>query len=1287
MSRECWIDVGGTFTDCILVDDNSCQQHKLLSANYYKGLLLTDDDGLTFDLKGPVDDFFRGFTCQLFDAAQQLLIESEVTSSCSRTGRVQLEDSDPKGEKASWLLRSPHQAPVCGLRWLLGLRLDQPIPAIPVRLGTTIGTNALLEGKGTPSGLLVTSGFEDILTIGDQSRPQLFDLAITKNHWFDVKVAGVKGRLDADGHEIIPLDVPGVKATLAKLKTEGCKSLGICLMHSWNLAGAEEQTQPSHEQVVKDLALAAGFSDVIMSSEVAPTKGYLARAQTTSLNAYLDPMIRQWLELLQQELGVAELRLMTSAGAVVKPDRFRGCHSILSGPAGGVVGAAQTGIASQSQNLLSFDMGGTSTDVARWNGSFEQRFKTPLKDPKGGGTIEILAPALSIETVAAGGGSTCWFDGQRLQVGPGSAGSFPGPACYGNGGPLAVTDLNVFLGRIPARSFPIPIDLAAVEKALLTLADQIKTETGYIYSLKDLAEGFLQLAVEIMAEPVRQISLARGFDPVSHELVSFGGAGGQHACDLAHSLGMNYIYIHPLASLLSAWGMGHCDEKAFVSREYTQPLAQDSSDYWLAQGCELSRELPQLTDESIDHTYVSACYQGQDYVLTIKVGVDRQCPLQTFHQQYHQQFGFNQPDHRVEVKSLIVERSAGDRLQHSPWNFTGAETTHDRGQGQSASRASVQQGGLPYYPWPADQTVISGPGLIEGYGTIVYVKEHWQAQLTDAGILKVSKNDDQNNLQQSSALAKDDPASVSDPLKLSLFSHRLTGIAEQMGVQLQKSAHSVNIKERQDYSCAIFTAEGKLVVSAPHVPVHLGAMGETVRHLLGSGLVLKENDSFVCNHPYMGGSHLNDVTVINPALDEHGVLQFFVANRAHHGEIGGIAPGSMPAGSRRLSEEGVIIPMTRMVHQGNFAVEAMEKLLSSGSYPSRNPGENIADLRGQLAANQQGIRLVEQLRMEVTPPLFTGFLAEMLAVAARHMTTVLTAFGDGQFHFEDHLENGAAIKVGIEIKGGQAHVDFNGTASVTNDHFNANTAIVRAAVLYSFRSLIKENIPLNDGVLAPLTIHIPRGSLLDPAADKDLTAFDQLPAVAAGNVETSQRIVDVILGALGVAAASQGTMNNLLFGRDPNADGADGFGFYETLGGGAGAGPGFAGAHGVQVHMTNTKATDPEILESKFPVRLHRFGLRKDSGGAGQYRGGDGLVREIEFLTSLQLTLITSRRHSGPFGLKGGGSGDPGRNLYRQAGSDRWLELKSSLFQVISSGDRLLIETPGGGGYGTIESG
>jgi len=1170
-----------------------------------------------------------------------------------------------KGVARKLLSDNPRQyldATVAGIEAILreaGLK-PGPDSIAEVRLGTTVATNALLERRGQPTALLVTRGFADTLQIAYQNRPEVFALKVRRAVPLYAQVVEVDERLDAQGEVVLALDHDALLPRLRELRAAGFRSLAICLLHAWR--------NPQHEKVVAALASAVGFERISQSHRVSGMNRFVARGQTTVVHAYLTPVLQRYLRSVQAALHGVPCLLMQSDGGLSGSEVLQGHQAVLSGPAGGLVGAIHAARDAGVQRLVSFDMGGTSTDVAHYAGAVQQCLEKTVAG------VHLRTPMLDIHTVAAGGSSIIELRAGKFSVGPRSAGSDPGPACYGNGGPPTVTDCNLLLGRIRADCFPHcfgqgadqPLDEKACRATFQSLADGLLAETGMERSPEKIAEGCRQIAVANMARAIKRISTERGISLEGHALVAFGGAGPQHACEVADALGISQVLIHPQASLLSAYGIGMSTPRARRECSLDLPLDATAEGKLAAQVARLSaqceEELAQLSTGTGNPTVqveVEVRYSGSDTGLLL--------PLHPFNSlarrqgaQHRKRFGFVPENVDCVITGLLVERRAA-RAPFVPVTegtaVTPAPTRPVRFYQAGAWRKAV----MVHRDGLRAAAALLGPALIFGPHSTVVLEPGWQARMREDGQLLLTR-------VQHVAARKTDHETA-DPVALELFNNLFMSVAEQMGAVLRSTARSVNIKERLDFSCGLFDAQGNLVANAPHMPVHLGSMGATVRAVLAQfGSELGAEDAVVSNDPYQGGTHLPDITVVSPVFSGRRLV-FLVASRGHHADIGGITPGSMPAHSRCIEEEGVLIAPQYLLRQGVFREAEMKRLLLDAPFPARNVAQNIADLKAQLAANAAGQSALAAAFSEFGLDTVLAYTRHVRENAARQVSEVVKRLQDGEFC--STMDCGARIQVRLKTDpaGGRLEVDFSGSSAQRADNFNAPSAITRAAVLYVFRCLVAEPIPMNEGCLDPIHITIPAPSMLDPVASA---------AVVAGNVETSQVITDALFGALGVLAASQGTMNNLTFG---NAR----YQYYETIAGGAGAGEGFAGEHGVQTHMTNSRLTDPEILESRFPVRVEAFSLRRGSGGTGRYPGGDGLRRILRFLEPMEVSLLAGNRIQRPFGLAGGGRGQAGRNhLIPRHGEEQVL---GPCFRIdVEAGDVLCVETPGGGGFGPEKS-
>ena len=1121
-----------------------------------------------------------------------------------------------------------------------------------VRMGTTVATNALLERKGDRLALAITRGFGDALRIGYQARPEIFARHIVLPSMLYECVVEIDERVGADGEIVTPIDEDQARAELARVRAEGIDALAIVLMHGWTYRG--------HETRLAEIARELGFSQISVSHEVAPLIKLVGRGDTTVADGYLSPVLRRYVDRVAARLGDAPIQFMQSNGGLTDAHAFRGKDAILSGPAGGVVGMVAASARHGGELLIGFDMGGTSTDVSHYAGRFE------LGDDNLIAGVRIRAPMMQINTVAAGGGSICSFDGMRFRVGPHSAGANPGPACYRNGGPLTVTDCNLFTGRISAGHFPAlfgpdgkqPLDPGAAMERLEAIASEANAALGKMLSPHEIAEGFLRIAVDNMANAIRKISIARGHDVTRYTLACFGGAGGQHACQVADALGMERILIHPLAGVLSAYGIGLAEVKAIRETSWLKPLDEDFSD-GLGKLEETARRA--LIDQDVDPAHIRIERHGRlrmpgsDNVIELAIA-----PVEEMHELFaalhRKRFGYAEEGAGLIVDSLAVTATAA--------NEHGASFAEPAGLGAKPIAAG-QWSAYRREEIGAHQQ-IAGPALILDPSSTTVVEEGWAAARAHDGTLILTRT---SPAEHGKAIGTD-----AEPVMLEIFGNLFMAIAEEMGVALQSTATSVNIKERLDFSCALFDAEGALIANAPHIPVHLGSMGESIRTIIEArggardGRGIRSGDAYVLNDPYRGGTHLPDITVIVPVFygDGDEAPSAFVAARGHHADVGGIAPGSMPPDSRSIEDEGVLIDNALMVDEGRFCEAEIRALLTAGPYPTRNVERNLSDLRAQLAACIRGAERLTQTARDIGAEVVAAYMSHVLSYAEEAVRRLIDRLDDGEFDYP--MDNGATVRVVIKVdkKARSAKFDFTGTSAQLPDNFNAPRSIVRAAALYVVRTLIDDVIPLNDGCLKPIRLVVPEGSMLSPAYPA---------AVVAGNVETSQVVTDALFAATGRLAPSQGTMNNLTFG---NRD----YQYYETIAGGSGAGPDHDGTDAVQTHMTNSRLTDPEILETRFPVRLEEFAIRNGSGGDGEHHGGNGVVRSIRFLEPMRVNILANRRRIAPKGINGGGDAAPGRNWIERAdGSMEHLGATGSA--DVEAGDAFVIETPGGGGFGS----
>jgi 5-oxoprolinase (ATP-hydrolysing) len=1169
------------------------------------------------------------------------------------------------------LSENPEQyrdAAVAGIRQLLGLRAGEPISADQVecvKMGTTVATNALLERKGEPTLLVTTRGFRDALRIAYQNRPRLFDRHIVLPELLYSAVVEADERISAQGEVLRALDKTLLKKELLTRYLTGLRSVSIVFMHGYRYTG--------HEIAARRIALEVGFTQVSTSHETSPMMKFVSRGDTTVVDAYLSPILRRYVEQISAEMPGVKLFFMQSSGGLADAHLFQGKDAILSGPAGGIVGMARTAAVAGHSKIIGFDMGGTSTDVSHFAGEFEREFETQVAG------VRMRAPMMSIHTVAAGGGSLLRFDGERFRVGPQSAGANPGPASYRRGGQLAVTDANVMVGKVQPRYFPKvfgpnadePLSFEAVQALFGVLARQ----TGR--SAEQVAEGFINIAVQQMANAIKKISVARGYDVTRYTLQCFGGAGGQHACLVADALGMARVFVHPLAGVLSAYGMGLADQNVIREQSVEVKLGESVmdqiharlDDLAAAAEAELARQQPGPAD-TVTHRRVHVRFEGSDSALVVPFGSLSE--IQSgFRAAYRQRFSFLMQGKGLVIEAVSVEAVARGAAPLEPRHAVHPvretprrETVRMYSGGKWHEAALVVREDLR----PGD--VITGPAIIAEKNATTVVEPGWEALLTELDHLVMDRK-----TARSVTFAA---GTEVDPVLLEVFNNLFMNIAEQMGLQLQNTAYSVNIKERLDFSCALFDTAGNLIANAPHMPVHLGSMGESIK------TVIRENegrmhpgDVYVLNDPYHGGTHLPDITVITPVyLGDEAAPTFYVGSRGHHADIGGTTPGSMPPFSTLIEEEGVQIDNVKLVARGVLQEAEMIALLESGKHPSRNPQQNMADLKAQIAANEKGVQELRKMVDAFGLQVVLAYMRHVQDNAEESVRRVITRLKPGEFTLP--LDNGAQIRVAIRVdtESRSAEIDFTGTSPQQVNNFNAPTAVCMAAVLYVFRTLVDDDIPLNAGCLKPLKVIIPPGSMLNP---------DPPASVVAGNVETSTCITNALYGALGVMAAGQCTMNNFTFGNARHQ-------YYETISGGSGAGGvfdthgklvgGFDGASVVQAHMTNSRLTDPEVLEFRFPVRLESYEIREGSGGAGRWHGGDGGVRRIRFLEPMTASILSNGRVHGAFGMAGGAPGQTGVNRVVRAGGQ--VEEIGHIGQAdMAPGDIFEIHTPGGGGFGS----
>ncbi len=1168
------------------------------------------------------------------------------------------------------LSENPEQyqdAALQGIRDLLGLDSADPLPVAEieaVKMGTTVATNALLERKGTPTVLAITRGLGDCLRIGYQHRPDIFARHIVLPEQLYTRTIEIDERLLADGSIDRPLDEAKAKADLEAAFADGFRAVAIVLMHGYR--------HPDHETKVARIAEALGFTQISVSHTVSPLMKIVGRGDTTVVDAYLSPILRRYVDHIDQETEGVRLMFMQSNGGLVDAHKFQGKDAILSGPAGGIVGAAKTAAIAGFQKIVGFDMGGTSTDVTHYAGEFERAFETEVAG------VRMRAPMMKIHTVAAGGGSIIVFDGQRFRVGPESAGANPGPACYRRGGPLAVTDANLMVGKLLPEFFPSvfgpnadePLDADVVKQKFEALAAEAEAATGTKRTPEQIAQGCLAIANDNMANAIKEISIARGIDVQHYTLVCFGGAGGQHACQVADLLGIKSVQIHPFASVLSAYGMGLADIRVIRQRAIDQTLTPeveailDSARQALAEDA-----AAELAEQGVSEAQmrllprVHVRYAGTDTSIEVPLAA-AEAMREAFEREHKSRYGFTVEGRDLVVETLTLEgiglmadieepeQKTADAMPE-PVGETAIFTTKAPHQPAESYTARIYEREAL-----APGSRLAGPAIVAGSTTTIVVEPGWALEVTPHDHVVLTRVD---KLPDRVALG-----TTCDPILLEIFNNLFMTIAEQMGVTLQNTAYSVNVKERLDFSCAVFDAGGGLIANAPHMPVHLGSMGESVRTIirLRAG-TMQPGDVFALNNPYNGGTHLPDVTTVMPIFGDSGDVLFYTASRAHHADIGGITPGSMPPFSKHIDEEGVLFDNFHLVDQGRFCLDEVQALLESGPYPARNPHQNIADLQAQVASCAKGAAELDRMVGQFGIETVQAYMAHVMDNAEESVRRVIDRLKDGQFTYAHDQGPVITVKVTVDKPSRSATIDFTGTSEQQDWNFNAPAAVTRAAVLYVFRTLVDNDIPLNDGCLEPLELIIPEGSVL---------ACQYPAAVCAGNVETSQWCTDTLFGALGVLAAAQGTMNNFTFGNET-------YQYYETICGGSGAGPDHPGTSGVHTHMTNSRLTDPEILEWRYPVLLEEHRIRKGSGGRGKFNGGDGTLRRIRFLEPMSAALLSNHRKVPPFGLEGGGDGQCG---------DQWVErndgsreqLRGCDATEVGAGEVFAIQTPTGGGYG-----
>lgn len=1257
---QIFIDTGGTFTDALAANKEGLiiERRKVLSSSSLRESAKRVDDKTIeiFFEDGfqPANDFFKEYMVQLSGFSDQYF--KVIHSSGFRLTLHGFKKTNvPVGKKISVEIRSPEEAPLLAARLITNTPLNKKLPPFQMRLSTTKGTNALLERRGAETLFLITEGFKDLLHIKNQQRPDLFSLNIQKPKPFANHIIEVPERLDASGNVLKKLDTDTLRKRIEEV-SQNVESAGICLMHSY--------LNPEHEKTVEKLLREMGIPFISRSSDLSSTIKIVPRAVTTDVNSYLTPVMQQYLDRISSVIESGSLRVMGSSGSLIEASAYKPKDGLLSGPAGGVIGAAAVGERYSFSKIISFDMGGTSTDVSRYDGKLDYIYEHTVGD------ATLSSPAIEIETVAAGGGSICDFDGKSLTVGPESAGADPGPACYGQGGPLTITDVNLLSGRLDPFNFHITIDTEAAEQAFERLIEKMKSaEPSKEIDRNRILEGFLEIANERMAQAIYKISVQKGFDPSDYTMVAFGGAGAQHAFAVASKLNITRVIVPSDAGLLSAYGLQQARLEEIVTKQILEvlPEVKDSLQDWFNETIQRAKEslakqgLPKENME-IKRQIIFMRFLGQDTSLEIEG--DELDDLETrFRKAYEGQYGHWIENREIKVESIrVIAAEKRDEQTDRETKIEGGESVTVPPHKHSAMAYNGIKHRAPVYLKKSLKPGIelSGPALIlDSYSTTV-VEPGWRGRYQDDGTW-IFKIHEQTGRTENNSEEKE------ESINLQLYTNRFTSVAEQMGEMLRRTAISVNVKERLDFSCALLDSDGYLVVNAPHIPVHLGAMGTCVRTLLEK-MEIQEGDIIITNHPGFGGSHLPDVTVVTPVF-ENGIRTGFTASRAHHAEIGGKRPGSMPPDAKNLAEEGVVIPPMQLAKRGIFDWVPLENILKDSPYPTRSFEENMADIRAAVAANYRGGKELKKLIQHFGGKEVLRYMEKLKMYAAERMRATLTKIDDGTYEATEELDDGSKLCVSCTVKDSSLKIDFNGTAEVQPGNLNANPSIVKSVIIYVLRLLINEPLPLNDGLLEPVEIQIPRG-LLNPEFPDDP---ENCPAVVGGNIETSQRLTDTLLKAFNMAACSYGTMNNVLFGNEK-------YGYYETVGGGTGAGNGFGGADAVHQHMTNTRATDPEILEYRYPLILNRYEIRKNSGGRGKWNGGNGITRQITFREPVHLSVLSQHRNVAPYGLNGGKNGKRGKQSVIKNNENVDLAWRDGM--DISPGDSFILETPGGGGYG-----
>lgn len=1249
---QIWVDTGGTFTDCIAIHPNGTKERiKVLSSGCLRGTITESTGPNQYRIAQKWNGRLSIFEGYFFTLLNKGDFSAKILAGDDNHSTFELSASILYPLPIEFEISANEEAPILAARMATNTPLHEDLPMIKMRLGSTKGTNALLERKGAKVTLLTTKGFADLLKIGTQQRPDLFQLCIPEPTVLFDQVLEIEEYINPNGEVINPISPIQLAQVIDRIQHP---TIAIALLNAYK--------NPIHELRLMDALKNRGFHSISVSHILSPTVKLLPRAQTAVINAYLSPVINNYLQQVVSKLNAAlkhQLLVMTSAGGLNDANFFLPKDSLLSGPAGGITGAATIAHLLGYEKVLTLDMGGTSTDTSRFDGVYDYQFRTKIND------IEMSSPSLAIETVAAGGGSICSFDGLKLCVGPESAGALPGPACYGTGGPLTITDVNILLGKMDPSFMGIPIKIEAAYRALEKIKAEVENQSGVSISEKELLLGFEQIANQKMSEAIRKISVAKGFDPKQYALVAFGGAGGIHSGPIAENLGIQKIILPFDGGLLSAWGMGQANIERFIEKQVNLSLDEFMPlfDQTLHEIAEKAFQL--LIDVGFERNalflkniLLYLRFWGQDQCLEILYhdGLDLK---QAFEKKFTDLFGYFPENRSIEVESLKIIVSNSNNVSFIP-----SPVDHYYAPTQSYSYSGII-GSYPVYIWKEllPGARIEGPAILANETSSAFIETGWDVTIGFG----------QNAVCSRRNMAADEKRENIEAIDLELFKNRFSAIADEMGNQLQRTAFSVNIKERLDFSCAILNQHAKLLVNAPHIPVHLGSLGVCAEKIL-EVLSVGPEDLIITNHPKFGGSHLPDVTLLSGVFDDTGVLIGYVINRAHHAEIGGARPGSMPPSATSLEEEGVIIPPMYLVKKGIPNWNEIIHLLKSSKFPSRAVEENLADIMAAVASIHTGRLALKKLAKDFGTPTLHYFMNKLHEISKNALIKAIRKFEGKTFKATEVLDDGHEICVKIDIKKSKISFSFDGTSGPHPGNLNANLSIVYSAIIYVLRLLCNEPIPLNGGIMEVVDIKLPT-SFLNPDFDSD---SNSIPAVVGGNTEVSQRLVDTLLKALKLAACSQGTMNNFLFGNDH-------FGYYETIGGGVGATEGCHGRSATHQHMTNTKITDPEDLEARYPVRLIRFEIRTNSGGAGQWKGGDGIIREFEFLEKVEATLLSQHRKSGPYGLEGGAAGKPGEQYVLR--TNGWREYLSGSDSItLNPGDRITIKTPGGGGWGAAAS-